>query len=85
RRAIDQLRQSKTNPLGIVMNSTGRKQAGLEQGHDSPTRTKRALEKTLRIIDKQPLPQLGSHWLLVLSGFVLLALAFSWSLIGVSP
>jgi len=83
RRAIDQLRQSKTNPLGIVMNSTGRKQPGFEQGHDAANKPQRALQSGLTFIKKPPaqLWQGGNRWLIA-TGTALVATAMLWSFLG---
>lgn len=82
RRAIDQLRQSKNTPLGIVMNSTGRKKPGLEQGHDTTGKTKRNLQSGLDFFKKHSPQQPSRHWLLAAAGAALLALAMGWSFLG---
>lgn len=82
RRAIDQLRQSKTNPLGIVMNNTGRKKPGFEQGHDTTNTARQTLKSTLNFINTHPSPQPSNRWLVVAASAALLAVAMAWSFMG---
>lgn len=85
KRAIDQLRQSKTNPIGIVMNSTGhgpRRSRALaaagEEGSATP------LRRGLDLLGKRPRPlrpALG-RWLVVVAATLLLVAGLAWSFLG---